>query len=451
MTKRRVRQSAYFAYHRAVRRDQLPQTYCRILQEDAERVGHLGLLERLHAILTHARVSVPYYRTCMADAGPIPKPDALAEYMASLPMLTKHEIRRHGGRLFSDDIGRRRTYRNTSGGSTGEPVLFVQDQAYWDVTTAVQMVHSESLGRRFGERELWIWGIERDFHDSAAAVRLRLGNRLANRELFNARRVSPAAMTGLLTGLDSNPPQQIVACAQAAYEIARFATGQGITISPQRGLVSTAETLYDFMRLEIEAVFGCPVYNRYGSREVGDIAAQCRERGGLHVFPWSVYVEIVDDEGLPVPAGTPGNVLVTSLVNFAMPLIRYAIGDRATLAPDRTCSCGRQGQMLSDVHGRATDMFRCEDGTVVDYDTLIELLYFRPWVRRFQIVQHEYSRFEFLLEVNDGLRPDALELDEIRAGVGQEMGYDCQVMFTFVDRLDTSASGKHRFTISHVH
>jgi phenylacetate-CoA ligase len=221
-------------------------------------------------------------------------------------------------------------------------------------------------------------------------------------------------------------------------------------VSPQKGIIATAETLYDFMRDEIESAFRCPVYNRYGSREVGDIAGQCNERTGLHVFPWSVYVEIVGDDGMPVPAGTPGNVLVTSLANYAMPLIRYAIGDRATLAEDVSCPCGRKGQVLAEIQGRATDMFRCEDGTIVDYGGLIELLYFRPWVRRFQVVQHDYERFEFLVEPNGSLKPSAGELDEIRAGVGRATGANCSVQFTFVDRIQVSASGKYRFTISNV-
>ena len=306
------------------------------------------------------------------------------------------------------------------------------------------MVHTESLGRRFGQRELWIWGIERDFNKGNSEWQLRFANRVSRRELFNANHMSPSDMSSLLSRLDANPPQLIVSGTQAAYEIGLFAAERGIRIRPQRGLISTAETLHDFMRQEIEEVFGCPVYDRYGSREVGDIAGQCREREGLHVFPWSVYLEIVDDEGQRVPAGTPGNVLVTSLANFAMLLIRYAIGDRATLATETACPCGRQGQKLSEVRGRATDMFRCEDGTVVDYGGLIELLYFRPWVRRFQIIQHEYSRFEFLVELNHGLEPAASELDEIRAGVGEEWGTTAE------SSLGSSTAWKHQHRASSV-
>ena len=347
----RTRESLYFAYHRVVRRDRLPQTYRRVLQEDQERVAHLALLERLLAVLSHAKNSVPYYRDLMADRGPLPDLDGLPEYLASLPILTKDEIRCHGDRLLSEDVGTRRIYHNTSGGSTGEPVRFVQDQGYWDMTTAVQMVYSASLGRRFGEREVWIWGLEHEILEGLHDWRLRLANRLSRRELFNAYHMRPVDIANLLGRLDANPPALVVCCSQAGYEVARFAREEGISIRPQRALLCTAETLHDFMRDELESVFGCRAYNRYGSAEVGDIAGQCNEAKGLHVFPWTVYLEIVDDDGRLVSPGTPGNVIVTSLANLAMPLIRYAIGDRATMIEDVDCTCGRHGQMITRSRG----------------------------------------------------------------------------------------------------
>ena len=116
----------------------------------------------------------------------------------------------------------------------------------------------------------------------------------------------------------------------------------------------TADTLRDHMRARIERVYGCPVTNRYGSRELGDIAGQCSAVQGLHVFPWANYVEVVDDAGRPVGPGEEGELAVTSLINRAMPLIRYRIGDRGILArPGEGCSCGRPGQVLERITGAA--------------------------------------------------------------------------------------------------
>ena len=461
-----TRESLYFAYHRVVRRDRLPQTYRRVLQEDQERVAHLALLERLLAVLSHAKNSVPYYRDLMADRGPLPDLDGLPEYLASLPILTKDEIQRAGARLLSDDAAQRRTYTNMSGGSTGEPVQITQDQDYWDMTTAVQMVYSASLGRRFGERELYISADRRLLPageqsqvagtDGASLPDLqgwplRMANFVSRRELFNAYQMRPADIVDLLRKLDANPPRLIVSYAQAAYEIARFARENEISVRPQQALLCTAETLHDFMREEIESVFGdCAVYNRYGSHEVGDIGGECEEHGVLHVFPWTVYVEVVDDDGRLVPPGTPGNVLVTSLANLAMPLIRYAIGDRATLAVDEGCACGRKGQALAEILGRSADMFRLRDGSMVGPEYFIDLLRVRPWIERFQVVQHEYERVEILAELAGAQQPAPKELDGIRQSVQGVMGRACGVEFSCVTHIDSPASGKHRYVVSHV-
>lgn len=460
-----TRQSLYFAYHSVVHRDALAGTCRDVMKEDDARVGHARVPARLRSILAHASERVPFYKEVANAIGAMPADDELSSHLAQFPILTKETIRAQGRRLLSDDIGQRRTYPNTSGGSTGEPIRLIQDQQYWDLTTAVQMAYAASLGRQFGEREVLIWADRRIFaanarlgagRDDAASSpdprgwRLNLVNRLSGRQLFNAFVMQPSKIERLLHDLDARPPRIIVSYAQAGYEVAHYARQRGIAVRPQRGFISTAEVLHDFMREEIEAVFGCPVYNRYGSREVGDIAGQCTELAALHVFPWSVYVEIVDDEGRPVPAGTPGNVLVTSLANFAMPLIRYAIGDRATLAPESTCGCGRQGQMLTGIHGRSMDMFRCEDGTLVDPEYIIELLYFRPWLRGFQVVQHTYNRVEFLFELRDEQPPNPSDLGEIEAGVTKVMGAACCVEFTVVTSIAKSPSGKYRYVVSKV-
>ena len=96
-------------------------------------------------------------------------------------------------------------------------------------------------------------------------------------------------------------------------------------------------------------------------------------------------------------------------------------------------------------------MFRCQDGTIVDYGSLIELLYFRSWIRRFQIVQHDYDRFEFVIERSESGKIESKELEEIRSGVTEAMGRSCLVEFSWVSEIARSGSGKYRFTISHVH
>ena len=127
---------------------------------------------------------------------------------------------------------------------------------------------------------------------------------------------------------------------------------------------------------------------------------------------WSNFVEILDDEGMPVRPGEEGNIVVTCLTNFAMPLVRYWIGDRGALASDPSPGGRSTPQVLKYVSGRSVDAFRTRDRRLVDGEYFTHLLYFRPWVSKFQVIQkaHEHILFK-IVKANGG--PTKVELDDI--------------------------------------
>jgi phenylacetate-CoA ligase len=202
------------------------------------------------------------------------------------------------------------------------------------------------------------------------------------------------------------------------------------------------------MRERIERVFGCRVFNKYGSREVGDMACEIPQCDGLWIAPWGVHVEVVDDAGSPVPDGSEGELIVTLLTNFAMPLLRYRIGDRGALAPPGTGWHGDAARVLLRVTGRTVDAFRLPDGTVIDGEYFTHLLYFRDWVSRFQVIQRDHESILVRI-VPCADRPVDAER-EIVNGVLAVMGSHCRVEFEYCDQIEVSASGKYRYTISEV-
>jgi len=208
-------------------------------------------------------------------------------------------------------------------------------------------------------------------------------------------------------------------------------------------------TLYPFMRDTIERIFKCRVYNKYGSREVGDIACERPGYDGLWIAPWGNYIEIVDSEGNRVPDGTPGEILVTSLTNYAMPLIRYRIGDRGVLLPAKAGKEGRYGQVLKEVLGRTYDLFINKDGVLFEGGYFMVLLYFRDWIEKYQVIQKSPSNITFRIVKSESECPQT-ELDEIAAKTKVIMGHDCETNFEFVDEILSSESGKFRFLISDV-
>jgi phenylacetate-CoA ligase len=436
----RLRAEAYLQLHRLAG-SRLGSYYREFLRQDRERsYPEPGTL--LAQTLKHAVTTVPHYRGVVSpseiDADPF---GALARF----PLLDREVVRADWSEMLSAQGDRSKWVENTSGGSTGEPVKLLQDPGHLARTVAAREVYSTWAGGGLGEPELYVWGSEKDLEGNAS-LRNRIGNRLLRRRLLNAFLLTDETIEAILGGLRHGPPNLVIAYAQAGYEVARFAAREGIEVPPQRGMIATAGTLYDFMRDQLEETFGCRVLNRYGSRETGDMAGECEHRTGLHVLPWNCHVEVVGPEGEPVGPGEEGEIAVTGHTNRAMPLVRYLIGDRARLPEGEVeCPCGRRTQMLAEVTGRSVDVFLGPDGQMVDGEYFTHLMYFRPWLRQFQVVQRAPA--EVVYRVACEAEIPAGDREEIVAKTKSVLGETCAVAFEQVETIEPSASGKLRYTI----
>lgn len=400
----------------------------------------------LSALLSHAVSQVPYYSRFAS----LPVSEAPFEALESLPLLDKSMIRELGAELHSADLPQRKWFFNTSGGSTGEPVRLVQDREYSDRTAAITFLNAHLVGRDPGQRRVMLWGSERDILEGGEGLLNAVRGFVHNTLIFNAFRMTEPTMSKVLHELSRRPPRVILAYAQAIYELAKYAQRNQISVRRQNAVMTSAGTLFPFMRQAIQEVFGCEVFNIYGSREVTSIACEVPGHQGLLIPPWTCHVEIVDPSGSPVADGIEGEIVVTCLANFAMPLIRYRIGDRGVLAPRGTGPHPKASRMLEHVTGRTVDAFRLRDGTIVDGEYLTHLMYFRNWVRAFQVVQkrEDWLVFRVVLEGADYPRD---EWQQICSGVRAVFGPQCQIDLEVVDVIPTLPSGKYRYTISEVH
>jgi phenylacetate-CoA ligase len=439
-----VRSQLYFSLVQ-LRGQCLGQTYARFAAEEREGIPPDATRRQLIRLLAHCQRSVPFYARIMREQGDFFYDDP-EEYLRRLPILTKRSIRSHFDELLSADLPRRHWYYNATSGSTGEPLRFVQDREYAAHAGAISLLYSHLVGREVGESAVYLWGSPQDIAGGSEGWRAHLVSGLTNTTMLSVARLGPEQMREQLGLLNARRPKLIVAYAAALYELARFAEREGCAVARQAAIVVSAGTLYPFMRETIERVFQCRVFNRYGSREVGDIACERPDSAGLWVAPWGNYVEIVDDSGVRVPDGTSGDILVTSLSNFAMPFLRYRIEDRGALLPRRDDGQRPVGQVLETVLGRSHDMFINRKGAPVEGLLYAILLYSRAWIARFQVIQSDASSILIRI-VTAAPGPQPTELEEIAARTRVIMDDDVAVRFEFVDEIPTSASGKHRFII----
>jgi phenylacetate-CoA ligase len=188
-----------------------------------------------------------------------------------------------------------------------------------------------------------------------------------------------------------------------------------------------------------------PVADNYGSTEAF-LAWQC-PAGSYHVNAEHVVLEIIDDRGRPAGPGEMGRVLVTTLENRLMPLVRYEIGDYATAAT-APCACGRTLPRIDRVVGRGINLFRMPDGRLRSPWNLVAPLKVADRLRQFQIVQRAVDRYAVRYVAALALSPD--EEATIRAEFRRILGYDALVDFERVDEIRRAPSGKFMTALSEV-
>ena len=297
----------------------------------------------LDAMLEHAVKNTDYYRKFN------PKD------LSSFPILTKDIIRENFEALKAKDLNTRKWWVNTSGGSTGEPVKFIQDKEYLEMSRYITYLQKQKVGYSFGDTIIKLWGDEREILNGSQSIKSKVINYIKNLTFLNSFNMSEKNMYSFIEQINHKTPKLIVAYAQAMYELSKFVEERNLKIENVGSIITSAGTLYPFMRDSIEKNFNTKVYNRYGSREVGNIACEEPHINGL-VITDGVYVEIVDEDGNNCKDGEEGEIVITSLINYAMPLIRYKIGDRGVLNTKKY-----HFTILEKVSGRNVNMFKKSD------------------------------------------------------------------------------------------
>ncbi len=211
-------------------------------------------------------------------------------------------------------------------------------------------------------------------------------------------------------------------------------------------MISTAETLTSHRRNVIEDAFGSRVYNFYGAKEAPSIAAECRE-GSMHVFSFNNLVEVLDKDGNPALDGSLGRVVITPLHNYAMPLIRYEIGDMASARTGK-CRCGSSLPLLGDVSGRLTEFVVREDGGLVDGNMFEGIFHDFKRIKEFQVVQEDYNQLRILISLQEGVKPADVDIDSMRENLLHIVGRSFRIRWEFVDEVPKPSSGKHLYVRS---
>jgi phenylacetate-CoA ligase len=402
---------------------------------------------RLQSMLAHAYARCPFYRERFDAEGLHPEDITCLEDLRLLPPLEKRDIQEQGGRMVAEGWPQDDLLPNQTGGSTGVPIRFFLSRDRKCSRAAATSRHNRWAGWEPGDRAAVIWGAPLD--RPADNLRARVRSTLLREPLWlDAGTLSEQRMEAFHTTLLHWRPKVIQAYARAAVLFARFLNERGLKPHRPDCLVTSAEMLEPRDRQILEKTFGCPVFDRYGSREVSVIASECPAHSGLHINSECLYLEIETADG-PAVAGEVGAILVTDLLNFAMPLIRYRIGDLGSFA-EGECPCGRGLPRLAALHGRSTDFLVGADGRLVSGVFLATyVVAHRPSLGQVQIRQNRAGAV--LYRIRPGIDFDAFaDLDYLRRATRKHLGDRAEAEIEIVDNLPAEPSGKFLFSRSTV-
>lgn len=402
---------------------------------------------KLQRVVEYAYRHVPYYRRTFQLAGFEPEdlrrdPSSFAK----LPTLSKDIIRENWQDMMTTEPKRRESLtEHATSGSTGHPLVFMEDSDFRDYSTADIQRHLGWAGWDFGTLHAYMWGLPIK-QSISQSLRARLINLTWNRFITNAFATTEASMAAFAEQMLRRKPRILMSYATSIHRFAQFVSSRNLDI-PLDAVFSSAEILLPHVRTLIEETFHCRVFNRYGSLELGGIGCECQGHTGLHLSMESNYLEILLD-GRSAAPGETGDVVVTNLNNLGMPFIRYLIGDAGAWYTGGKCPCGRASQMLNPPEGRKMELFKMRDGRIVlaafggaPFRCLAD-----PSIKQFQVVQKSLD--DMLVRLVPETQISQQLLDKITESVKLTFGDNVTVEFELSREITPLPSGKHSYAVS---
>lgn len=361
--------------------------------EDLEKLQR----EKLTKILNSAVKNVPFYREIeLENIDPY-------YWLQKFPILTKDHLRENNSELISSLEKKSELIKYSSSGSSG-------------IQSSVYMNRKEQSIIRGILTHWWEWSSYR-IGKPIVQTGMTLNRSLVKslKDFFfktyylNAFSLSEEQLKALGKKLDSTNKYFLSGYASSLNVIAEFVIENNYNIQ-LKSVISLGDKLFPHYRKNIEKAFKCKVFDTYGSNEGLMIAAQ-KDLEYLYILSPHVYIEIVDDENNPVPNGEMGNILVTRLDGFSMPLIRYKLGDLGILLPKEKYPKEREFQypILQQIIGRETDVVKLPSGKKLIVHSFTGIFEFVKEIKQFKVIQENLQGITIEYIKSKGFSKEILE------------------------------------------
>ncbi len=395
--------------------------------------------KRLRKIIKHAYTNVQFYNELFRSAKIKPSDIKTVKDLKKLPVITKKDIQNnYPDKIIARNANRNKLHIFKTTGSTGTPLEIAfnyKDKNYREATLAYILLES---GARWFDKIIKI-----------GAKSSNLNTNFFNR--FGVLKIIHVSIfnhvENIIKELNKLNPYFIFTFPSILSLIAKEINEKDIFFAKPEIILTVGETLTNSLRKDLCKIFGSEIFSFYGSEEFGPLAFECKEHQGYHIISDHVVMEFLK-EYKDVSTGERGEVVVTGLTNYEMPLIRYKIGDIAIPSQKNRCHCGRRFPMFKKIVGREDDFVILPSGKIIS-PRMINVIENIPGIKEYQTIQVSKERFVVKLVKGKGFSERTISDIKQQIMIGC-LGERVKIEVELVDRIHRERTGKIRAVVSKI-
>lgn len=397
------------------------------------RAVQLGKLRRL---VHHAYESVPYYRESFDSIGFRPDRLECIQDIKLLPFLEKNDLKLRFDDLISSKLKRNDLIEYATGGSTGIPTRFLLTKEQYDTRAAVSFKSYQATGWEFFTPTIFLSGAPID-QEKADELKSKLKDLMLRQWHVSSFDLTEERYKRIYDYIRKHKVYAIFGFVSSLLTFANYIERNKLSIEVPV-IVQMAELVLPHEKMYIEKHLNGRFFKHYGARDAIAIGIECKQRSGLHANMDTLVVEILRNNEEAV--GKNGEVVITDLYSFGMPLIRYKIGDVGTWL-SRECNCGRHTPLFEITQGRKTNMLVNSDGVQMSGLFIAHLFKERSdRIIKYQVVQPNFNSILIKLVATDTFK--ITDQDYLEENLRKHLGRKIVINFEYLQEIPAELSGK---------
>lgn len=402
---------------------------------------------QFRAMVSHCYENVRFYRQYMDEKNLSPNDFQAVQDISKLPILSRKMVNENQMALTARNYNKSSIRYETTGGTTGTPTHFGRDLRNEYRVDGNNWRFWEYAGYLRGMEVALFWGNELELMKSRD-IREKLKLLMENTRILNFYDLTEERLIKYVKYIDDCKPEVIRGFSTGIHLFLRYCKENNIHFrSKPKCIILTSDKIYTHEKKEITDFFDCEVFDEYGCREFSIMAHECSAHQGLHLAEELFIFEVLDPASGQSTLEGNGEIIVTPLFNYAMPLLRYRLGDKVTISRKR-CTCGRNLKMISNIEGRIADFVITKSGKFIYGDFFAHLFYSSQGISMYQVQQYEKGKV--IINVVKNKNFSEIEMERLMSKLRTMLRDDLAATLHYVNKIRVSGSGKRRSVISHI-